>query len=77
MRRRLREVYTPRHVPDRFVPVPSIPLTRSGKKMEVPVRRLLLGADPAQVADPGSMADPAALTAFVEYARTQRDYSLT
>jgi acetoacetyl-CoA synthetase len=44
--------------------------------MEIPVRRLLLGADPAAVADPNAMADPAALTDFVEYARTQRDYSL-
>ena len=43
--------------------------------MEIPVRRLLLGADPAAVADPNAMADPAALTDFVEYARTQRDYT--
>jgi len=42
----------------------------------VPVRRLLLGADPVAVADPSSMADPSALTEFVEYARTHRDYSL-
>ncbi|TFV88703.1 acetoacetate--CoA ligase [Blastococcus sp. CT_GayMR20] len=76
LRRRLREEYTPRHVPDRIVAVGSIPLTRSGKKMEIPVRRLLLGADPAAVADPNAMADPAALADFVEYARTQSDYTL-
>jgi acetoacetyl-CoA synthetase len=76
LRRRLREEYTPRHVPDRIVAVRAIPLTRSGKKMEVPVRRLLLGAEPAAVADPSAMADPDALADFVEYARTQRDYSL-
>ncbi|MEU2347961.1 acetoacetate--CoA ligase [Modestobacter sp. NPDC049651] len=76
LRRRLREEHTPRHVPDRVVAVDAIPLTRSGKKMEVPVRRVLLGADPATVADPSAMADPAALTPFVEYARAQRDYSL-
>ncbi|HEX2075614.1 MAG TPA: acetoacetate--CoA ligase, partial [Geodermatophilus sp.] len=74
LRRTLREEYTPRHVPDRIVAVRAIPLTRSGKKMEVPVRRLLLGADPAAVADPNAMADPSALAEFVEYARTQRDY---
>ena len=39
--------------------------------MEIPVRRLLLGADPAAVADPDAMADPGALADFVEYARTQ------
>ena len=76
LRRRLREEYTPRHVPDAIIAVRAIPLTRSGKKMEIPVRRLLLGADPAVVADPNAMADPTAMDDFVEYARTQRDYSL-
>jgi acetoacetyl-CoA synthetase len=76
LRRRLREEYTPRHVPDRIVAVGSIPLTRSGKKMEIPVRRLLLGAEPAAVADPDAMADPSALADFVEYSRTQSDYTL-
>ena len=63
-------------MPDRIIAVGAIPLTRSGKKMEVPVRRLLLGADPAAVADPSAMADPDALADFVEYARTQRDYAV-
>ncbi|MGY1803760.1 acetoacetate--CoA ligase [Blastococcus sp. SYSU D00922] len=76
LRRRLRDEYSPRHVPDRIVAVSAIPLTRSGKKMEIPVRRLLLGADPAAVADPDAMADPGALADFVAYARTQTDYSL-
>src|SRR4051794_12102542 len=76
LRRRLREEYSPRHVPDRIIAVTAIPLTRSGKKMEVPVRRLLLGADPSTVVDPSAMADPSALTEYVEYARSQRDYSL-
>jgi acetoacetyl-CoA synthetase len=74
LRRRLREEYTPRHVPDRIIAVRAVPLTRSGKKMEIPVRRLLMGADPADVADPGAMADPGSLSDIVEYARTQRDY---
>ncbi|MCW2678258.1 MAG: acsA2 [Modestobacter sp.] len=73
IRRRLREEYSPRHVPDAIVAVGAIPLTRSGKKMEVPVRRLLLGARAADVADPSAMADPAALDELVEYARTHRD----
>jgi acetoacetyl-CoA synthetase len=74
LRRRLREQYSPRHVPDRIVAVRAVPLTRSGKKMEVPVRRLLLGADPAEVADPAAMADPDSLTDFLEYARTVRQH---
>jgi acetoacetyl-CoA synthetase len=76
LRRRLRQEYSPRHVPDRIIAVRAVPLTRSGKKMEVPVRRLLLGADPATVADPHAMADPDALAEYLEYARTQRDYTL-
>jgi acetoacetyl-CoA synthetase len=76
LRRRLREEYTPRHVPDRVIAVRAVPMTRSGKKLEVPVRRLLLGADPAAVADPAAMADPGALADFVTYARTQLDHSL-
>ena len=77
LRRALREEYTPRHVPDRIIAVGAIPLTRSGKKMEIPVRRVLLGADPAQVADPNAMADPASFADIVTYARTQTDYSLS
>jgi acetoacetyl-CoA synthetase len=45
--------------------------------MEIPVRRLLLGAAPAEVADPDAMADPEAFADIVQYARTQRDYSLS
>jgi acetoacetyl-CoA synthetase len=77
LRRELREEYSPRHVPDRIIAVRALPLTRSGKKMEIPVRRLLLGADPAEVADPNAMADPTAFADIVEYARTQTDYSLS
>jgi acetoacetyl-CoA synthetase len=76
LRRALRQEYTPRHVPDAFIAVRDIPLTRSGKKMEIPVRRVLLGADPAEVADPHAMADPASFADIAEYARTQSDYSL-
>jgi acetoacetyl-CoA synthetase len=63
-------------VPDAFIAVRDIPLTRSGKKMEIPVRRVLLGADVAAVADPHAMADPGAFADIAEYARTQTDYSL-
>ena len=76
LRRSLRAEYTPRHVPDAIVAVGAIPMTRSGKKMEIPVRRVLLGADPADVADPQAMADSAAFADIARYARTQSDYSL-
>ena len=71
---RLRREYTPRHVPDKIIQVPSIPATLTGKKMEVPVRKILLGVAPDKAANPSAMADPAALDAFIDYARTQHDY---
>src|SRR5207302_9042481 len=40
---RLRTQYTARHVPDKIIAVPAIPATLTGKKMEVPVRKILLG----------------------------------
>jgi acetoacetyl-CoA synthetase len=75
LRRSLRAEYTPRHVPDAIIPVAAVPMTRSGKKMEIPVRRVLLGADPADVADPDAMADPDAFADIARYARTQSDYT--
>jgi acetoacetyl-CoA synthetase len=74
IRDRLRRDYTPRHVPDRIVQVPAIPATLTGKKMEVPVRKILMGTPVDQAANRNAMADPSALDAFVDYARTQRDY---
>jgi acetoacetyl-CoA synthetase len=72
---RLRRNYTPRHVPDRIIVVPDIPVTRTGKKMEVPVRRILMGVAPERAANIDAMANPESLAWFVEYARTQRDYA--
>jgi acetoacetyl-CoA synthetase len=73
---RLRAEYTPRHVPDRIIQVGAIPVTLTGKKMEVPVRRILLGMDPAAAANVNAMANPAALQEFIGYARSQQDYPL-
>jgi acetoacetyl-CoA synthetase len=73
---RLRREYTPRHVPDRIIVVPEIPVTRTGKKMEVPVRRILMGVPPERAANAEVMANPESLAWFVEYARTQQDYAI-
>ena len=59
-----------RHVPDVVLQVDEIPRTLTGKKMEVPVRKLLLGAEAAKVASPDAMQNPASLDFFVEYAKT-------
>jgi acetoacetyl-CoA synthetase len=73
---RLRREYTPRHVPDRVIQTPGIPVTLTRKKMEVPVRRILLGASAEQAANRNAMANPDSLDFFVNYAKTQNDYSL-
>jgi acetoacetyl-CoA synthetase len=71
---RLRAEYTPRHVPDRIIQVHDIPATLTGKKMEVPVRKILLGVAPDEAANVNAMANPDSLKEFVAYAREQRDY---
>ncbi|MGW4092695.1 acetoacetate--CoA ligase [Nocardia sp. NPDC004750] len=47
-----------RHIPDEIISAPGIPHTRTGKKLEVPIKRLLRGEDPATVVDPGSIDRP-------------------
>ena len=74
IRDRLRTEYTPRHLPDRIIEVPDIPVTLTGKKMEVPVRKILLGVPADQAANRNAMANPDSLVFFVSYAATQRDY---
>lgn len=59
-----------RHVPNVILQVTDIPRTLSGKKMEVPVRRLLLGHAAEKVMNPEGMANPASLAFFLDYART-------
>ena len=56
---RLRGQYTARHVPDQIIAVPAIPATLTGKKMEVPVRKILLGAEPDEDANPQCHGEPA------------------
>ena len=64
----LRTGLSPRHVPDEIHQVRSIPTTLSGKKLELPVKKILQGGDPATVASRGALKDPAALDAIVTIA---------
>lgn len=64
----LRTQLSPRHVPDRIEAVPGVPRTLSGKKLEVPVKRILAGAPVDEAASRGALADPAALAAFEAFA---------
>ena len=72
----LKREYSPRHVPDRIIQAPEIPVTLTRKKMEVPVRKILMGMPIEQAANRNAMANANALDFFAEYARTQRDYFL-
>jgi acetoacetyl-CoA synthetase len=74
IRDRLRREYTPRHVPDAIVQAPDIPVTLTGKKMEVPVRQILRGVPADKAANRNAMANPASLDFFVRYAATQQHY---
>ena len=62
---RIREDCSPRHVPDEIAAAPAVPRTLSGKLLEVPVKRILMGAEPATVASRDSLANPEALDWFV------------
>ena len=65
----LRREYTPRHVPDAVIEVAEIPATLTGKKMEVPVRRILMGMPAERAANRSAMRNPQALDAFIAYAQ--------
>jgi acetoacetyl-CoA synthetase len=69
----LRSSLSPRHAPDRILAVPEVPRTLSGKKLEVPVKRILTGTPVEVAASRGSLANPAALDAFAEVAGRRRD----
>ena len=64
----LRAQLSPRHVPDEIHQVPGVPRTLSGKKLEVPVRRILLGTPVAEAADPDALANPEVLALFAPQA---------
>ncbi len=63
---------SPRHVPDRIIAAPGVPHTRTGKKLEVPVKKVLAGQDLAGALDPGSVDAPELLDWYAEVGRAQR-----
>jgi acetoacetyl-CoA synthetase len=67
--KRVREDCSPRHVPDEIVAVEEVPRTLSGKVLELPVKRILMGTPPEQAASRDSLANPEALDFFVSWAR--------
>ena len=69
IKQQLRSEGSPRHVPDAIYQVPEIPHTLNGKKLEVPIKRLLAGSPVEKVVNRDTLANPAALQYFVDWVR--------
>jgi acetoacetyl-CoA synthetase len=65
----IRRGASPRHVPDDIIAVPGIPRTMTGKRLEIPMKRILMGANPSDVLTPSAIDRPDLLGAFAEHAR--------
>ncbi|MEV4533797.1 acetoacetate--CoA ligase [Asanoa sp. NPDC049518] len=65
----LRTALSPRHVPDAVYRIPGVPRTLSGKKLEVPVKKILTGTPAETAAAKGALANPESLAAFEKLAR--------
>jgi acetoacetyl-CoA synthetase len=68
--RRIREDCSPRHVPNEILQIEQVPRTLSGKVLEVPIKKILMGTPPEEAASVDSLADPSALDYFVELSKT-------
>ncbi len=71
IRTRVREDCSPRHVPSDVIAIDAVPRTLSGKALEVPVKRILMGAEPEKAASRDSLANPEALDWFADLARSR------
>ncbi|HEX2879479.1 MAG TPA: acetoacetate--CoA ligase [Polyangiaceae bacterium] len=67
--RALREKISPRHVPDEILQIDQVPRTLSGKKLEVPIKRILAGVPLEKAVNPGTLQDPAALHGLLDQIR--------
>jgi acetoacetyl-CoA synthetase len=67
---------SPRHVPDKIYAVEAIPYTLTGKKLEVPVRKILMGFDINKAVSRDAMQNPAAIDYFIAFAAAQADYRI-
>jgi acetoacetyl-CoA synthetase len=72
IKRRVREDCSPRHVPDQVLQIDEVPRTLSGKVLEVPIKRILMGAPPSEAASVESLANPHSLDYFIELAAKRR-----
>jgi acetoacetyl-CoA synthetase len=71
----IRTQLSSRHVPDGIFVIPSVPRTLSGKKLEIPVKKILLGMDVAKAVNRDSMANPESIDWFIAFAQARNDNS--
>lgn len=69
IKEQIRSKASARHVPNEVYAVDAIPRTLTGKKMELPVRKLLLGTPVEKVASPDAMSNPQSMAYFVQFAQ--------
>jgi acetoacetyl-CoA synthetase len=65
----IREQASPRHVPDEIIAVPGVPHTRTGKRLEVPLKKLFQGVDPAKAVNVGAVDDAALVDHYIQLAK--------
>jgi acetoacetyl-CoA synthetase len=67
----IRSQASPRHVPDEIIAVPGVPHTRTGKRLEVPLKRLFQGIDPAKAVNTGTVDDAALVEHYIALAEAR------
>lgn len=67
LRGAIRTQLSARHVPDEVIAIPEVPRTLSGKKLEVPVKRILLGHDPTKILNRDAMGNPDSIDWFIDF----------
>ena len=69
LKKAIREQASPRHVPDEVIAVPGVPHTRTGKRLEVPLKRLFQGVDPGKAVNAGAVDDAALVDHYIALAK--------
>jgi acetoacetyl-CoA synthetase len=72
IRTAIRNQVSPRHVPDDIIAAPAVPLTHTGKRLEIPVKKLLQGASAVKAGNPDSVADLSVWQWYVDFAHRYR-----
>lgn len=68
VRKQIRQVCSPRHIPDQIYEITSVPRTLNGKKLEVPIKRILTGTPVSKAVNTGSLSNPHSLDFFIKLA---------